>query len=63
MTQLIRLSKFCIEKGCEEPTAGPDDPIPGTRRKGSAYWCVRHEAERIERITKQLEDLIERFPE
>ena len=58
----IRLSETCIEKDCEEPTAGPDDPIPGTGRKGSAYWCVRHEAEQVVRITKRLKDLIDISP-
>ena len=48
----------CIEKGCEEMIAGSEDPIPGTGRKGSAYWCVKHESERILRISKQLEDLV-----
>ena len=42
----------CLE--CSKPVAGKDDAIPGTGRKGSVYWCVQHESERIERITSAL---------
>lgn len=40
--------KPCIEKGCSNPA--------GTY--WSEFWCQEHNAERLERITKNLEDEI-----
>ena len=53
----VRRTELCIEKDCQEQVAGPDIPIPGTGRKGSAYWCVEHEVQRIARISSFFEDV------
>lgn len=39
--------KLCVERGCERPA--------GTA--WSSYWCQPCNAERMRRITRQLEDL------
>ena len=44
-----RMTRICLD--CNSPVAGKDDAIPGTGRKGSVYWCVRHESERIKKIS------------
>ena len=51
----------CIEPGCSQPVAAPGEPIPGTGRTGSLYWCVRHEAERIKRIDASMRSLEDRL--
>lgn len=53
------LTDRCID--CGDPTAGPHIAIPGTKRHGSAYWCVLCEAARIQRIGRQLAHLAEVF--
>lgn len=42
--------KKCIERDCNE--------LAGTA--WSSYWCFRHNVERIDRISQQLEGLIKR---
>jgi hypothetical protein len=42
--------KPCIEKGCEQPA--------GTW--WSPHWCFEHNVERIKRITKQFDELLNR---
>lgn len=38
----------CIEKGCDEPAGTNWGPL----------WCPRHDKERLERISAQLEALV-----
>ena len=49
----------CITLDCQNPVAGPGDPIPGTNRFGSVYWCVACEAARIKRIDETMRDIEE----
>ena len=41
----------CIEDGCQEPAGTAWSP----------HWCQRHNAERIRRISGQLDAIIERY--
>ena len=41
--------KLCIEKGCNEPA--------GTA--WSSHWCVKHNIERIDRISNFFDDAID----
>jgi hypothetical protein len=43
--------KACVEKGCSNPA--------GTH--WSHLWCVEHNAERLDRISKSLENELERL--
>lgn len=43
--------KPCIEKGCENPA--------GTW--WSPYWCFKHNVERLDRVSGQLEDILASF--
>ena len=48
MTDQTPEARKCVEQGCDEPA--------GTR--WSPYWCERHDKERRDRITEQLDGLV-----
>lgn len=48
-----RTGRPCIETGCNEPAGTAWGP----------HWCMKHNIERIDRITQSLEELVERAPE
>lgn len=52
-SEKYRTKKKCIEKGCEE--------FAGTA--WSPYWCVKHNIERIDRISDQLYSITKDFKE
>lgn len=39
-----RTGKICVEDGCNRPAGTAWSP----------YWCLQHNAERLDRITKQI---------
>jgi len=41
----------CVEEGCDRPAGTAWSP----------YWCQPHNAERIDRISRQLDGFIDRF--
>lgn len=40
----------CIEKGCDAPAGTAWSP----------HWCFKHNVERIKRITRQLDEVLDR---
>ena len=43
--------KPCIEKGCDRPAGTAWSP----------HWCFEHNVERMDRITKSLDDIVDNY--
>ena len=54
---MTRRRQLCAEPGCSKPRAKPTDRIPGTGIKGSAFYCIEHEAAGIRRLATSFDRL------
>ena len=47
MTERKPTLRKCFERDCDEPAGG----------RWSPYWCPTHDAERVERISRSLDEM------